>query len=288
MNELPAIVDLLGEVGDRLDAFFDPSEFEVRTSLERQHYWHVYRRSLVFDVIEKACPDWSLPVIELGCGVGTVATHLNENGFHVDYADVHAEALYLAREQAARQLGDRLARLRFWRVDITRRLPPQNYQGVLLLDVLEHLPDDHSVLRAAHAMLTAGAGSQADRFVLFTVPAFQALWSPWDDSEKHKRRYTRASAIALAEETGFEVVRATYFFFPLFFAAAGVKGLRTLRDAVRGKQPPVAMQALTEARNNAALNRGMLALLASERKWLARRDLPLGTSVLVLARPRGI
>jgi SAM-dependent methyltransferase len=268
------------------DRFFDPAEFEIRASLEDQHYWHLYRRALLLDVIDKACPDRSLPIVELGCGVGTVATYLNENGFHVDYADVHAEALRLARQRAAPRLGERLADLQFSRVDVTRGIPAGNHRGVLLLDVLEHLPDDRQVMRAAHAALTADGAARSDRFVLFTVPAFQMLWSPWDDLEKHKRRYTRAGAVALAEDTGFDVVRATYFFFPLFFAAAAVKGLRTLRDAARGKPAPAAMHELTEAKNNAALNRGMLALLALERRWLARRDLPLGTSVLVLARPR--
>jgi len=132
--------DLIGEADDDLDGFFDPSEFAIRTSLEDQHYWHLYRRSVVLDAVGQACPDRSQPILELDCGVGTVATYLNENGFYVDYADVHTQALELARRRAAARLGaDQLARLRFWRVDITRRLPPGNPHGVLLLDVLEHL-----------------------------------------------------------------------------------------------------------------------------------------------------
>jgi SAM-dependent methyltransferase len=282
----PEIVDLIGKGDDGLEAFFDPSEFAIRTSLEDQHYWHLYRRTVLLDAIAKVCQDRSHPIVELGCGVGTVATFLNENGFHVDYADVHTEALRLARERAAPRLGPRLAERRFWRVDITRGLPPGDYRGVLLLDVLEHLPEDRPAMRAAHAALTTGGAAASDAFVLFTVPAFQMLWSPWDDLEKHKRRYTLADARALAEDTGFEVVRATYFFFPLFFAAAAVKGVRTVRDAVRGKPAPVPIEELTETTNHPALNRGMLSLLALERAWLARRDLPLGTSILVVARPR--
>ena len=153
---------------------------------------------------------------------------------------------------------------------------------MLLLDVLEHLPDDRGVMRAVHAALAG----RPDPFVLFTVPAFRQLWSPWDDLEKHKRRYTLGEARALAADAGFEIARASYFFFPLFFAAAAVKGLRVARAALAGPPPPPRFDRLTEARNNAALNRVMLRLLAPERRWLARRPLPLGTSIFVLARPR--
>jgi len=74
--------------------------------------------------------------------------------------------------------------------------------------------------------------------------------------------------------------------FPLFFAAAAVKGLRVARRAIAGPPPPPRFDHLTESRNSPALNRAMLRLLAAERRWLARRDLPLGTSIFVLARPR--
>ena len=175
----------------------------------------------------------------LGCGVGTVATYLNRLGLCVDYADVHAEALRRARERA----GEAARGRRFTRVDITRGLPPGNHRGVLLLDVLEHLPDDRAVLRAVHAALAG----RPDAFVLFTVPAFRQLWSPWDDLEKHKRRYTLGEARALAAETGYTIERASYFFFPLFFAAAAVKGLRVARRAIAGPPPPPRFDHLPEA-----------------------------------------
>ncbi len=271
------IIDLIGTVGGG-EAFFDPGEFTLRATLEDEHYWHLHRRAVLGDLLAAAVADRTLPIVELGCGVGTVATYLNRIGFSVDYADVHAEALRWARQRAGDAARDR----RFIRVDVTRGLPPGDHRGVLLLDVLEHLPDDRAVLRAVHGALAG----QRDGFVLFTVPAFQQLWSPWDDLEKHKRRYTRGEACALATDAGFEVARATYFFFPLFFAAAAVKALRSTRAALAGPPPPLRFDQLTEARNSPALNRTMLRLLGNERRWLSRHDLPLGTSILVLARPR--
>jgi SAM-dependent methyltransferase len=282
------ILDLIaGEPDSAFEDFFDPAEFETRAWLEDQHYWHLYRRGVILDVLRAAGAHGGQALLELGCGAGTVTTYLNENGLRVDYGDVHRQALEFALKRAAARLPAGGPPRRFIRADITRHLPPGDYDGVLLLDVLEHLPDPHSVMRAVRDLLArrAAADPSAKPFVLFTVPAFQMLWSPWDDRERHKRRYTAASARALATETGFTVERSTYFFFPLFFAAAGVKAARTVRDLVRPPAGPVAFTDMAETKNNPALNAAMLRLLSAERRWLASHDLPLGTSVLVLARP---
>ena len=119
---------------------------------------------------------------------------------------------------------------------------------------------------------------------MLTVPAFQFLWSPWDDIEKHKRRYTRANLTALLARTGFEVERATYFFMPLFFAASAVKGLRAVKNAVAPTGPAEDITQLAEAQGGPVLNRVMLGILAAERPWLSQLPLPLGTSVMAIAR----
>jgi SAM-dependent methyltransferase len=285
------IVDLIDRPDRDFQDFFDPAEFQTRAWLEDQHYWHVYRRTVVLDVLRAAGVGPGQSLIELGCGAGTVATFLNQSGLRVDYSDVHGEALRFAIERAQTRLADRDPRTpppRFLRADITQALPPGEYDGVLLLDVLEHLPDDRAVLGAVRDRLRerqrAQAGGAFRPFVLFTVPAFQFLWSPWDDLEKHKRRFTLAGARDLAQGFGFEIERATYFFFPLFFAAGGVKALRLARASLLGVAPPPRFEAMAETKNHPALNAAMLRLLEIERRWLRTRDLPLGTSILILAR----
>ena len=282
MNE---IVDLIADEPDRaFENYFDPSEFATRAWLEDRHYWHLYRRTVILDALRGAGVGGGHNLLELGCGAGTVATFLNQNGLRVDYSDVHREALRFARQRAV----DRLPRdhpARFIRVDITRRLPPGPCDGVLLLDVLEHLPDDRGVLRAVRGLLGPTAAGSPQRLLLFTVPAFQRLWSPWDDRERHKRRYSLAEARALAADSGFQVTRATYFFLPLFFAAVAVKAARTTRRLVRGPAAMPAFQSMAETNHYAPLNAAILRLLGLERRWLRSRDLPLGTSILVMARP---
>lgn len=266
--------------------YFDASEFAHRATIEDSHYWHVHRRRVLLEALRSfSPPETTGRMVEIGCGIGTVTTHLNEHGYTVDYGDFFANAVAIAKERAAGRLGaTAAAERRFLQIDATRPIPLEGYQGALLLDVIEHLPDDDLVMRNVRAMLAPTRGA----FVMVTVPAFQFLWSPWDDVEKHKRRYTRRMLTDVLARAGFEVARTTYFFTPLFFAAAGVKGLRTLRAAVAPPRAASHITELTESKNVSLLNRLVVGAHAPERSWLARRgSLPFGTSVLALARVRG-
>ncbi len=262
--------------------YFDESEFAERETLEHSHYWHLHRRQVLLRELAAFMPASKCgPLLEIGCGIGTVTTFLNENGYSVDYADYFSAALVIAKRRAQQRLGRSADERIFTRVDLTAPLGlERRYSGILLLDVIEHLPDDARVLMHVGAALDTGG------FVIVSVPAFQSLWSPWDDVEKHKRRYTRQSLARVLEGAGFEVLRKTYFFAPLFFAALGMKVLRTLRQAGLGAAPVASMGELTEAKNVDALNRLMLGLLSPERRWLPTHSLPLGTSVLAIARKR--
>jgi 2-polyprenyl-3-methyl-5-hydroxy-6-metoxy-1,4-benzoquinol methylase len=271
--------DLLdAEQAAHADDYYDPSAV---TQQDWEHYWHRHRERVIRDELAASGVASGARLIELGCGVGTVATYLNESGFCVDYGDVHEQALLDARRRVAQRLGERANDRRFVRLDVAHQPLAPGYDGALLLDVLEHIPDDVLALSNVRKGLEAGG------LVLFTVPAFQMLWAPWDDVQRHKRRYTATQARALAEAAGFEVVRTTYFFFPLFFAAGLVKLVRSARNAVLGKpELPSDMGELTEARTNPLINRVMLALLALENPARRKLGLPLGTSILCVARAR--
>ena len=68
----------------------------------------------------------------------------------------------------------------------------QRYDVVLLLDVLEHLPDDHATLAEIISDHTVPGA-----IVIVTVPAWPQLWSSHDVALRHHRRYTAATVTAL-------------------------------------------------------------------------------------------
>jgi hypothetical protein len=93
-------------------------------------------------------------------------------------------------------------------------------------------------------------------------------------------------ARALLEQCGFDVLRTTYFFLPLFFAAGAVKLVSTASNAVRPRPEPEMFTDLVETRSGPTVTRAMMSVLGSERRLLRRVNLPLGTSLLCVARVR--
>jgi SAM-dependent methyltransferase len=286
MDQVPAIDDVGGASGEshaERDLYFDHREFAARATMEDAHYWHLARREVILEAVQAAPVVRDTRMLEIGCGAGSVATFLNEHGYQVDYADVHREALEVARARAIDRLGDDVRKRRFIRMDVCRDEIPDGYGAILLFDVIEHIPDDVGALASVRRALDRPG---APGLLVITVPAFPVLWSRYDVVEHHQRRYTKATARAVLEACGFDVLRTTYFFLPLFFAAGAVKLVRTARNAVRPRPEPEMFTELVETRAGPTVTRTMMTVLGGERRVLRRVNLPLGTSLLCVARVR--
>ena len=85
---------------------------------------------------------------------------------------------------------------------------------ILMMDVLEHVPDDLTFLKGYADKL------QERGFVLITVPAFQFMWSGHDIFLEHYRRYTIKAIEEIVKTAGLKPVRCRYFFGSLFVPLA--------------------------------------------------------------------
>ena len=102
------------------------------------------------------------------------------------------------------------------------------YDLVTLLDVIEHIEDDDAALSEARRVLRPGG------LALLTVPAYTWMWGRQDEISHHMRRYTRPRLNATLIDSGFEVVRATYFNTLLFPPIAAI---RLVRRLLPGEEP---------------------------------------------------
>jgi ubiquinone/menaquinone biosynthesis C-methylase UbiE len=93
---------------------------------------------------------------------------------------------------------------------------------VLALDVIEHVEDDCQALAECRRILKVGG------LLIVTVPAFMALWSPWDESLGHKRRYTAAELIQAFQKSGYSVKKSGYFYFFVFPMAILIRSAKRL------------------------------------------------------------
>lgn len=75
---------------------------------------------------------------------------------------------------------------------------------IYTLNVLEHIEDDKSSLSALKSKLRQGAK------LFIYVPAFQILYSKFDEQVGHFRRYDKKSLTKLLTEIGFEIEHAKY------------------------------------------------------------------------------
>lgn len=140
---------------------------------------------------------------------------------------------------------------------------------VLMMDVLEHVDDDASLLARYVEMSPRGS-----RFVI-TVPAFEWLWSSHDDFLGHRRRYTVKRLERLVRGVRLEVDVCHYFFGLVLPLALPGRLVEHLRPPAR---PPRSSLATHHPFTNAVLE----ATSVLELPWMRVNRLA-GLSVVCLA-----
>lgn len=145
-----------------------------------------------------------------------------------------------------------------------------SFDVVAAFDVLEHCRPESLALAEMTRVLRPGGR------LLLSVPAYQWAWTDFDVVAGHHRRYTRARLVRAVRGAGLEVSRTTHVFAATFPAFVAERLLRRLR---RG--PTTAASALPAV--SPVLERALLGLCRIDRRLLARRDLPFGSSVVLAA-----
>ncbi len=240
-----------------------PIEYQRLFEAEQAQWWYVGMRAISLALLDGALrPETPAPrsFLDAGCGTGSILEHLGQRGraVGVDLAD---EALRLCRLREVRVARAGLAELPF---------APETFDGVTSFDVIYHqwVADDRVAVREMVRVLKPGG------LLLIRVPALEILRGAHDEAVLGKRRYTRAGLRRVLEGAGLEILRATYanaVLFPLTL-------LRRSLDRLSGRQGsdvgflPTGLEWLFRT-----------ALLA-EARLIVHLSLPLGSSVIALAR----
>ncbi len=207
-------------------------------------------------------------ILEIGCGSGNVLRVLKRlaagRGW-VEGLEVSSPAAEVARDR-----GPVSAITNGHLADLDTVEP---YDIIGAFDVLEHIRDDAGVLHQMRARLK-GSGH-----LILTVPAHPALWSAFDVASEHIRRYTRTGLTRTLRVAGFEIEYLSYFMFLLY----PVMWMR--RPFL--KQDNLAAVYNSEFVMIPGVNEVAFQIFRRESHLIrARRRLPMGTSLAVIARPR--
>ncbi len=230
--------------------------------LHRRHWWWRAREAMVVELLRRLDPgDGFGTILDVGCGDGLFFERLEDFGA--------PEGLEPNGEVVSEETRRR------WPLHICpfdgAFTPDRRYGLILMLDVLEHLPDEVAALRQAEALLAPGGT------LLLTVPAFRVLWTAHDDLNDHRTRYTRATMLRALGSTSLEVFHLRYFFHWLF----PVKLMIRAGESFRGGPPR------TPRVPPGPLNRLFHTLCRFEQQSWGRLPLPFGSSLLAICRASG-
>ena len=243
----------------------DAVEQEQMARMEEQYWWHVGRRYIIRRFLEHYLgPEGSLDILDVGCGTGRNLDLLAQFG---RARGVEPEGPGLARCRE-RGLGEDVVK-----AGTATELPfdDDSFDLVTSFDVLEHLEDDGAGLDEIRRVLRPAG------HVMLTVPAYRFLWSVHDEALGHRRRYVASEVHGKLNTAGFVVVRRSY---AISFALPAIMGFRIAQGLV----PAVAERGASYVEVPAAANRLLTGLLKLEGRLMGAIDLPLGASIIALAR----
>lgn len=240
-------------------------EYEKMYNLEDSHWWFVGKRRIAQNLIEKFVPlNHREAVLDVGCGTGATMCFLDHYG-QTYGVDISETALCLCQERALARLS-RASALRLPFAD-------NSFSLITAFDVLYHekVVDDLTALREFYRVCREGGS------VLISEPAFTFLWS-WHDVAYHsKRRYVASELASKLEKVGFQVVKLSYsnaLLFPFTFAFRMWK--RLSRPSLKDQSDLKPL--------NPYLNKALLAIYHLEAPLVCKTRLPIGSSVVCVAR----
>jgi SAM-dependent methyltransferase len=231
---------------------------QYRRLYERHWWWRARERAILDTLRRSGLANQGRPILDIGCGDGLLMDRLVEFG--------EPEGIGIEIDESLVSSDGR------WRKQIHigpfdgEFQPSRRYALIVMLDVLEHLPDAPAALRHAIELLAD------DGLLLITVPAFRALWTSHDELNHHYTRYTKRTFSRLATEAGLAIDEMRYLFHWTCPVKLAVRLKESLLHSVPA--PPKIPSPL--------INSALYGLTCFEQAVLGRVPMPFGSSLLVV------
>lgn len=228
-------------------------------ALEDIHWWHRAKRNLVSFFLDKNFPKKDGLILDVGCGTGKNLEAFSSYG-QVQGIDNSPEAISFCKKRGFQAVGADIEKMPF---------KSGSFTAITALDVLEHV-DDQTALREINRVL------RKKGVVIITVPAFNWLWSKWDEVLFHKRRYTKKSLEKVLQQNGFKVEKISYYF---AFLVLPTLIIRSVKRVFYSNFYPSDFKL-----SNPSINFLMGIITGIEKRFLINYTLPFGTSLITVAR----
>lgn len=205
----------------------DIEQFKLHRSIEMKHWWFLARRTIIREILhEISPPNQGNTVIDYGCGTGGNAVEFADE-YNVTAIDSSVDAIHIAKTiyPNKKQIFHHSSEETICE-EIQKKLASANI--VLLLDVLEHMPEDIKAVSTILNLVSSGC------YILITVPADMSLWSPHDESFGHYRRYTLESLQSTWQDFDVNELFISYFNSRLYPLIKIIRTLNRFFDSTSG------------------------------------------------------
>jgi ubiquinone/menaquinone biosynthesis C-methylase UbiE len=233
---------------------------------EREHFWFRGFRRFVAPLLARAAGGRTdLRILDCGCGTGNNLRMLRRYG-PATGIDLTFSGLACARRQGERLVARASA--------LTLPFSDDTFDLATSFDVIYAFDDDQAAkaLREMRRVLRPGG------HLVLNVAALPILRGNHSILGGEVQRYTRSSLGRHLRDAGFEVLRLTYTNAAILPIVAGVRFAQRLRQG--GHRLSDGEMTVPAAPINLALS----SLLAAESIALRVVDMPLGSSLLTLAK----
>jgi SAM-dependent methyltransferase len=228
----------------------------------RKHPWWAARARLAQALLQADGIQPPASVLDVGCGWGVNLQTLEAAKYQATGLDISRQILELL-DQPNRRLIE---------ADLNQPPPADRelYDGLLLLDVIEHIDDDRATISRIAPLAKPGA------LLIVSVPALPELFSEFDEIQGHRRRYVPETLRAAFNGTGFTVEKT------FWWGGWMVPVLRRMRQKKKTAAPRTYADYLRLPLWPAPLL--MKALYRWEHDLALQNKLTTGTSLFALAR----
>ena len=225
---------------------------DIEAGATEDFFWFKAKLELIDILLAKAGIKNRIKILSAGCGIGRELEVIKKYG---DIYVIDIDPRVIARLPDGLCVGKKVD-------DVcgTNLYPDNFFDMVVAFDLLEHCKDDTLAIKEIHRML------KPDGLFIFTVPAFQSLFSGHDRALRHYRRYNRGT---LKEHLSqFKNREAGFWACSLFLPIAIERLLKRNKTAVYYRPLP------------AFINNLFYKLLRVENWFIKYRiQLPIGTTI---------
>lgn len=234
--------------------------YEELYLLEEKHWWLIAKREISLQLLKRFVKKKGIKLLDIGCGTGKNIEILSMLG-KTWGIDKSREAINYCKKRGIKNIKIGKAEETGFRKN--------SFDVIVMLDVLEHVDDDRTLKEIYRILKPKG-------LLIISVPAYQSLWSKWDEALHHKRRYDKKSLQILFKKNKLKVKKISYMFsflLPPVFLLRKVKSLLFSNDYPSDFRlaPPL-------------INSLMLNLSRLEHKLVLNNSVPFGTSIVCVLR----